>query len=77
MKGIKDLMLDDSPKNVQKLEKLLAKAPGSENYFEAAKAEAAIIHRTRAETAVLLIFIRFPLLKLIQVIPKTRDFKKS
>ena len=40
MKGIKDLMLDDSPKNVQKLEKLLAKAPGSENYFEAAKAEA-------------------------------------
>ena len=40
MKGVKDLILDESPKNVQKLEKLLSKAPGSETYFEALKEEA-------------------------------------
>ena len=41
MKGVKDLILDDSPKNAKKLEKLLSKDPGSAAYFEAAKAEAA------------------------------------
>ena len=29
MKGVKDLILDDSPKNAKKLEKLLSKDPGS------------------------------------------------
>jgi hypothetical protein len=40
MKGIKEMLLDESPKNVKKLEKLLEKAPGSAAYLEAAKAEA-------------------------------------
>lgn len=40
MKNIKDLMLDDSPKNAKKLEKLLNNDPGSEAYFESARAEA-------------------------------------
>ena len=40
MKNIKELMLDDSPKNAKKLEKLLAKDPGSEAYFDAAREEA-------------------------------------
>ena len=41
MKGLKDLFLDESPKNIKKLEKLLAKDPGSAACFESAKAEAA------------------------------------
>ena len=40
MKGIKEMLLDESPKNVKKLEKMLEKAPGSASYLEAAKAEA-------------------------------------
>ena len=40
MKGIKEMLLDESPKNVKKLEKMLEKAPGSAAYLEAAKAEA-------------------------------------
>lgn len=40
MKGIKEFLLDDSPKNVKKLEKMLAKDPQSASYFEAAKSEA-------------------------------------
>lgn len=40
MKGVKDMILDDSPKNAKKLEKLLAKDPGSAAYLEAARAEA-------------------------------------
>lgn len=40
MKGVKDLILDDSPKNVKKLEKLL-KDPASASYLDAARAEAA------------------------------------
>jgi hypothetical protein len=40
MKGVKDLILDDSPKNAKKLEKLLAQDPGSAAYLEAARAEA-------------------------------------
>ena len=40
MKGVKDLILDDSPKGVKKIEKLLAKDPGSATYFEELKAEA-------------------------------------
>lgn len=40
MKNIKELMLDDSPKNAKKLEKLLAKDPGSEACFDAAREEA-------------------------------------
>lgn len=39
MKGIKDMFLDESPKNVKKLEKLLAKDPDSASHLEAAKAE--------------------------------------
>ena len=41
MKGVKDLILDESPKNTKKLEKMLSKDPGSEAYLEAARAEAA------------------------------------
>ena len=40
MKGIKELLLDESPKNQKKLEKMLAKNPVSASYLEAAKAEA-------------------------------------
>ena len=40
MKGVKDLILDESPKNAKKLEKLLSKDPASAALFEAAKAEA-------------------------------------
>ena len=40
MKGIKEFLLDESPKNVKKLEKMLAKDPQSASYFEAAKSEA-------------------------------------
>lgn len=40
MKGIKELLLDESPKNLKKLEKMLAKDPVSASCFEAAKAEA-------------------------------------
>lgn len=40
MKGIKDLLLDDSPKNTKKLEKLVAKDPESASYLESAIGEA-------------------------------------
>ena len=40
MKGIKELLLDESPKNQKKLEKMLAKNPVSASYLEAAKTEA-------------------------------------
>ncbi|MCR4791963.1 MAG: hypothetical protein K5871_04385 [Lachnospiraceae bacterium] len=40
MKGIKEMLLDESPKNVKKLEKMLDKVPGSASYLDAAKAEA-------------------------------------
>ena len=40
MKGNKELLLDESPKNVKKLEKMLAKDPQSATYLEAAKSEA-------------------------------------
>lgn len=40
MKGVKELLLDDSPKNAKKLEKLLAKDAESASYLEACRAEA-------------------------------------
>lgn len=40
MKGVKDLILDESPKNVKKLEKIFEKDPESASYFDALKAEA-------------------------------------
>ncbi len=40
MKSIKELLLDESPKNQKKLEKMLAKDPVSASYLAAVKAEA-------------------------------------
>lgn len=40
MKGVKDLILDESPKNLKKLEKMFTKDPESGAYFDALKAEA-------------------------------------
>ena len=40
MKGVKDLLLDDSPKNIKKLEKLLSKDAESAAYLDACRAEA-------------------------------------
>lgn len=39
MKGVKDLILDESPKNIKKLEKMFTKDPGSGALFEGLKAE--------------------------------------
>jgi len=39
MKGVKDLILDDSPKGVKKIEKLLAKDPGSAAYERRVQAD--------------------------------------
>ena len=39
MKGLKDFILDDSPKAAKKLEKIFAKDPESGAYFEQLKAE--------------------------------------
>ena len=40
MKGIKELLLDESPKNQKKLAKLLSKDPVSASFLEAVKSEA-------------------------------------